>query len=185
MGSSHCVSTSVGSMYRVSKIPGFPRCPVPAASGVFARRGDRERHGSLPGRQRFQVISEQGKAPGEAGGGKKLGKRWEISWRWRKGQEGLAVRREPDEAVPSWHRSALALLGPALGTGSLRAPRLQGKAGMESWDGWDALEPQTLYNSLSTARQRTCSVSCATNPSKSGGAGGWSTAKHIKHQEKA
>lgn len=76
-------------MYRVSKIPGFPRCPVPAASGVFARRGDRERHGSLPGRQRFQVISEQGKAPGEAGGGKKIGKEMGDFMEMEKGSGGF------------------------------------------------------------------------------------------------
>lgn len=47
------------------KIPGFPRGPVPAASGVFASPGDQEHHGSLLGMLRFRGISEPGKASGE------------------------------------------------------------------------------------------------------------------------
>lgn len=84
------------------------------------------------------------------------------------------MRFSPGGTAQSW-----ILAGPALGRGSLG--ELQGEEkGWKSGLGGMRWEPQTLYNSLSTARQRTCGVPCATNPSRSrektGGAGDWSTA---------
>lgn len=119
MGSSHCVGTGVGSMYGGSEIPGFPRCPVPAGSGVvdsWIFHRDSEIPSDFRARESFGRSWRRGK---------KIREGLKISW--RKGRKGLAVRVE----APPWWSPGLCRL-------QLWALELQGMEGMGIWDGWDA-----------------------------------------------